>query len=127
MQRALILILVTVLLGTSMGLWMEHAILESCGTYRTEAAGLRTLVEEDRLPEALQVQAQLYAAWQGEERRLKTMVSHHHTRAVSEALYTLTTTLEQGWRKESLLALDALEDALADLEDDMQLRWENVL
>lgn len=127
MQRALILIVVTVLLGTCAGLWMEHAIGRSCGIYLEEVYLLRTLVEQDRLPEALERQAQLYAAWQGEERRLKTMVSHHHTRAAAEALLTLTTALEQGWRREALLKLDALEDALRDLEGDMQLRWENVL
>lgn len=127
MQRAVILMVVMVLLGVSAGVWMEHAIGQSCQSYLAEVHALRRLVEADRLPEALDRQSLLYAAWQGEEKRLKSMVSHHHTRAAAEALLTLTTALQQGWRKEALLSLDALEDALADLEGDMRLRWENVL
>ena len=69
----------------------------------------------------------LYASWQGESRKLNALVSHHHTRAVDEALLQLDTALRHDWREEVLKALDALRFSLMDLETDMILRWENVL
>lgn len=127
MQRAVILIVVMALVGTVGGLWMERSLDGICAFYLEETAALRRLVKEGSLLQALEKQARLYARWQGEERKLKAMVSHHHTRAAAEALLALTTSLEEGWRMEALLRLDALEDALVDLRSDMRLGWENVL
>ncbi len=127
MRRAVILILTMTLLGISTGLWMENSLRDTCWRYMGQAASVRQLVEERRLSEALEEQALLFAAWQGDVQRLNALVSHHHTRAVDEALLTLTTALEHGWQDEALLALDAVQFALNDLETDMTLRWENVL
>ena len=127
MQRALILITVTVLLGTAAGLWMENSLGEICEEYLRAAEGVRQLVLADDLSAALQEEAYLHARWQGQVNKLQALVSHHHTRAVEEALLTLATSLEEGWRKEALLSLDALSEALRDLEADMRLGWENVL
>lgn len=127
MRRAVLLILAMTLLGVAAGVWMEHSLCRICEGYLETAARLRVLVAEGRLEEALEEQQLLYGLWQREERRLKAMVSHHHTRAASEALLRLGTALAEGWRKEALLALDAFHDALADLESDMRLLWENVL
>jgi len=126
-RRAVILILVMAVLGTVCGLWMERSLDGICAFYLEETEALRRLVKEGSLPQALERQAKLYARWQGEERKLKAMVSHHHTRAAAEALLALTTSLEEGWRMEALLRLDALEDALVDLRSDTRLKWENVL
>ncbi|MBR4069103.1 MAG: DUF4363 family protein [Clostridia bacterium] len=127
MQRALILLTVTVLLGAAAGLWMETSLGGICDDYRSGAEEVRRLVLAGDLSAALQEQAYLHARWQGEVGRLQAMVSHHHTRAVEGALLTLATSLEEGWRRDALLSLDALSEALRDLEDDMRLRWENVL
>lgn len=127
MRRAVILILVMLVLGTAAGLWMQTALDRLCEDYLGRVEALRSLVEEDRLVEALTEQAYLFARWQGEEGKLKALVSHHHTRAADEALLRLTTALEHGWRKEALLSLDTLRDALEDLREDVRLMWENVL
>ncbi|MBE5795000.1 MAG: DUF4363 family protein [Clostridiales bacterium] len=127
MRRAVILIVVMCLVGLSAGVWMEQSLRESCGWYRAQGEMLRNLVTAEALSEALQKEAYVQAHWQGEVRKLNALVSHHHTRAVDDALLKLTTSLEMGWQKEALLSLDALRDALDDLEMDMTLRWENVL
>ncbi len=127
MQRAVILILVMALIGIGAGVWMESSLRSTCQQYLDEAQAVRQLVEVEAWPEALQRQAYLYASWQGEAQRLNGLVSHHHTREVDEALLCLTTALEEGWRKEALLALDGLCFSLDDLITDMSLRWENVL
>lgn len=127
MWRAVILIVVMVLLGGGVGIWMETSLRDTCHSYLVQGEQVRQLVKADALSEALQEQAFLFASWQGEVRKLNALVSHHHTRAVDEALLKLTTALEMGWQKEALLALDAFSDSLVDLEADMTLRWENVL
>lgn len=127
MKRAVILIMVMTLLGAGVGIWMELSVQETCGWYRAQEEALRQLVEADALSDALQEQRYIHARWQGESRKLNAMVSHHHTRAVDEALLALGTALEHGWQREALQALDALYDSLLDLEVDMTLRWENVL
>lgn len=127
MKRAVILIVVMTLLGAGAGIWMERSLLETCDWYRTQEESLRQLVEADALADALQEQRYVHARWQGESRKLNAMVSHHHTRAVDEALLALGTALAHGWQREALHALDALYDSLQDLEMDMTLRWENVL
>jgi len=126
-RRAVILILVMTLLGTGVGLWMEISLRSTCQQYLEQTRHIRQLAEAGALGEALQEQAYLYACWQGEVRGLNAIVSHHHTRAVDDALLKATTSLENGWQKEALLALDEVQDALEDLETDMTLRWENVL
>lgn len=127
MRRAVILIVAMLVLGTAAGVWMQTALDRLCGHYLSEVEALRRLVEADRLAEAHTEQAYLFARWQGEKGKLKALVSHHHTRAADEALLLLTTALEQGWRKEALLSLDMLRDALEDLQGDVRLKWENVL
>ena len=127
MRRALILITVMTLLGTSVGLWMESRLGDICADYVARAEDVRNLIQSGRMEEAAVEQACLFACWQGETRRLNAMVSHHHTRAVDEALLALSTALEEGWRLEALQALDAAQFALRDPESDMTLRWENVL
>ena len=127
MKRAVILIVATVLLGTVAGLWMENSLGEICAEYLRAADEVRQLVLADAFSAALQEQAYLHARWQGEVGKLQALVSHHHTRAVEESLLTLATSLEEGWRREALLSLDALSEALRDLEEDMRLRWANVL
>jgi len=126
-KRSVILILVMTLLGTGVGLWMESSLRETCQWYIERAMGLRQLVEAGSLQEALQEQTYLYARWQGEAQKLNAMVSHHHTRAVDEAMMRLATALKMGWQIEALLSLDALQFSLVDLETDMTLRWENVM
>ena len=127
MKRSVILILVMTLLGTGVGLWMENSLRETCQWYLGQAMALRQMVEADALQDALLEQAYLYARWQGEAQKLNAMVSHHHTRAVDEAMLKLATTLEMGWQLEAMLSLDALQFSLEELEADMTLRWENVL
>lgn len=127
MRRAVILIVVMTLLGTGAGLWMERSLQRSCREYAHHAAQIRELLEAGDTDRAQQEEALLHAHWQGDERWLKTLVSHHHTRSVEEAMVRLVTSLEHGWYREALLALDAFSDALADLEDDLVLSWDNVL
>lgn len=127
MRRALILITVMLLVGTGSGLWMESWLSGICGEYLALTETVRSLILEGRTEEAAAEQAFLFASWQGVTRRLNGVVSHHHTRAVDEALLALSTAIEQGWRLEALEALDAAQFALRDLESDMTLRWENVL
>lgn len=127
MRRALILITVMMLLGTSVGLWMENRLGDICADYVARTEAVRELILSGRMEEAAEEQAYLFASWQGETRRLNAVVSHHHTRAVDEALLELSTALDEGWRLEALQALDAAQFALRDLESDMTLRWENVL
>ena len=127
MRRALILITVMTLLGLSMGLWMESWLGGICAEYVAQTETVRKLILDNRMEEAAAEQAYLFAVWQGQTHRLNAVVSHHHTRAVDEALLNLSTALEEGWRQESLLALDAVQFALRELESDISLRWENVL
>jgi len=127
MQRAVILLVVMTLLGVGLGIWMETGLSVVCHRYLAQAEVVRQLVETHALEEALQEERFLYASWQGESRKLNALVSHHHTRAVDEALLQLDTALHHGWQEEVLLALDALRFSLMDLETDMTLRWENVL
>ena len=127
MQRAVILLVVMTLLGVGLGLWMETGLSTVCQRYLVQAEAVRRLVETNEMGEALEEERFLYASWQGESRKLNALVSHHHTRAVDEALLQLDTALHNGWREEVLLALDALRFSLMDLETDMTLRWENVL
>lgn len=127
MQRAVILLVVMTLLGVGLGLWMETGLSAVCQRYLVQAEAVRRLVETNEMGEALEEERFLYASWQGESRKLNALVSHHHTRAVDEALLQLDTALHNGWREEVLLALDALRFSLMDLETDMTLRWENVL
>lgn len=127
MQRAVILLLATVLVGTAAGLWMENCLGDICADYLRATDVVRQLVLVGDLSAALQEQAYLHARWQGEVGKLQAMVSHHHTRAVDDSLVTLATSLQEGWRREALLSLDALSEALRDLDEDMRLRWQNVL
>lgn len=127
MQRAVILLVVMTLLGVGLGIWMEMGLSAVCQRYLAQTEVVRQLVETDATEEALQEERFLYASWQGESRKLNALVSHHHTRAVDEALLQLDTALRHDWREEVLKALDALRFSLMDLETDMILRWENVL
>ena len=58
----------------------------------------------------------LHAQWQHDAVWLNYLISHHHTRAVSTAMVELSTALERQWDTETFQALDALEDALRDVE-----------
>lgn len=127
MQRAVILLVVMTLLGVGLGIWMEMGLSAVCQRYLAQTEVVRQLVETDATEAALQEERFLYASWQGESRKLNALVSHHHTRAVDEALLQLDTALRHDWREEVLKALDALRFSLMDLETDMILRWENVL
>ena len=127
MQRAVILLVVMTILGAGLGIWVETGLSAVCQRYLAQAEVVRQLVETYATEEALQEERFLYASWQGESRKLNALVSHHHTRAVDEALLHLDTALHNGWREEAILALDVLLFSLMDLETDMTLRWENIL
>ncbi len=127
MRRAVILIVVMTLLGIGLGTWMERSLQLCCRTYADSAGQIRQWLENGDTDRARQEEALLHSRWQEDESWLKMLVSHHHTRSVEESLVKLATSLEHGWYREALLALDAFSDALADLEDDMVLRWDNVL
>ena len=69
----------------------------------------------------------LHAQWQHDAVWLNYLISHHHTRAVSTAMVELSTALERQWDTETFQALDALEDALRDVEQSDFPYWENIL
>ncbi|MBE5801975.1 MAG: DUF4363 family protein [Clostridiales bacterium] len=127
MRRAIVLITVMTLLGVSLGIWMEYSLNRFVGEYLEQAEQVRRLTAEKRLDQALEEQAYMHARWQGEVGWLNCLISHHHTREVNEALLKLTTSLEEGWRKESLMALDELTDALADIREGVAFHWQNIL
>lgn len=56
-----------------------------------------------------------------------TLSATTNTRAVSTAMVELSTALERQWDTETFQALDALEDALRDVEQSDFPYWENIL
>lgn len=127
MQRALTLILVLTIFSFGLGIWVDAAQQNTARCYLDGYALVRELVEKGRSDAAAQEQAYLHARWQHDEVWLNCLISHHHTRAVSTAMLTLATALEQRRSYETLAALDQVADALREIETSDSARWENIL
>lgn len=127
MRRALWLISVILTLILALGLWMDLSQQNVARTYLASVAQIRALTEEGKQEEALQEQRYLHALWQRDELRLNCLISHHHTRAVSAAMTELGDAISHRWEPETLQALNALEEALREVERSDFPYWENIL
>lgn len=127
MRRAITLVIVLTVFSFGLSLWTDLCQRDTARRYLDALAELRGLLLENRIEEAEDEQAYLYAIWQHDAKWLNCITSHHHTRAVNTAMLKLTTALEQGWRDESLRALDEVMDALEDIETSDFTTLENVL
>lgn len=116
MRRALTLIITLTLLSFGVGAYLDDLQHDTAERYLAQLDHLRALLLKEDFSKARLEQAHIHALWQHDERWLKCMVSHHHTRAVSEALLKLATALEQRWADEALLALDEAVSALLDVQ-----------
>lgn len=127
MRRALILIISLSLLSFGSGYALDHLRQRTAEQYLAHTEEVRQLALAARWQEA-QAQARLiYARWQQDERWLKCLISHHHTRAVEAGFLRLDTALANRWADEALPAADDLYLALVEIRDDHMARLENVL
>ena len=119
MRRSVILITVILVLCLSLGIWMDVSQQQVARKYLDSVRLIRELAYDE--------QRYLHAKWQHDAVWLNYLISHHHTRAVSAAMVELSTALERQWDTETFQALDALEDALRDVEQSDFPYWENIL
>ena len=127
MKRAIILITVLTLGLVGLSLWMDTTQTRTAEAYRARVPVIRDALRAERYDDALLYQSELHALWQHDVGWLNCLVSHHHTRAVNTALTALATALENRWPTEALQALDALDDALGDVQKSDAPLWENIL
>ena len=127
MRRAIVLITVLTLVAVGLGLWTDLLQQRVAREYLEGATLLRTYLKESDSQAAAHEQAYLHAKWQQDAKWLNCLISHHHTRAVSTAMISLATALDMGWEEEIYQALDALEDALKDVEQSDFPYLENIL
>ena len=127
MRRSVILITVILVLCLSLGIWMDVSQQQVARKYLDSVRLIRDLADSGQQVQAYDEQRYLHAQWQHDAVWLNYLISHHHTRAVSTAMVELSTALERQWDTETFQALDALEDALRDVEQSDFPYWENIL
>lgn len=127
MRRATILTLALALALVGGAVVCDNAQRSTAIAYRKQAFGLREMVDRGEMDKALTEQAYLHALWQHEEKWLNCIISHSHTRDVSASLTRLSTALENRWRDEALRELDALDEALGEIELSDWPMLENIL
>lgn len=127
MRRSVILITVILTLCVSLGVWMDVSQQRVAREYLDSVRLIRDLADGGQQEQACDEQRYLHAQWQHDAVWLNYLISHHHTRAVSAAMVELATALERRWDIETFQALDALEDALHDVEQSDFPYWENIL
>ena len=127
MRRSVILISVILTLCIALGVWMDVSQQRVAREYLDSVRLIRDLADSGRQAQAYDEQRYLHAQWQHDAVWLNYLISHHHTRAVSAAMVELATALERQWDTETFQALDALEDALRDVEQSDFPYWENIL
>ena len=127
MKRALILIISISVIGFGCAMWLDHLQQETAMGYLRALEGVRRSVLDGRMEEARSEERYLHALWQHDARWLNALVDHHHTRDIGGALVHLSTALELGWQEQAILALDEAQDALEEVAQSEQPRWENIL
>lgn len=127
MRRALILIISITVLGFGGAMWLDHLQQSTAMGYLQALEGVRSCVRAGRLEDARQEERYLHALWQHDARWLNALVDHHHTRDIGGALVRLATALELDWEREAIMALDEAQDALEEVAQSEQARWENIL
>ncbi|NLO85710.1 MAG: DUF4363 family protein [Clostridiales bacterium] len=127
MKRAIILIVVLSIIGFGGGAWMDKVQSDTAESYQGNVSLIRQWMKQGDTEKAAIEQARLYAKWEGDVKWLNCITSHHHTRAVSQALLELSTAFEFGWEDEIYRALDQARDALTDVGSGDRLTIENVL
>ena len=106
MRRALALIVVLGLLSFGSGWYLDRVRMQTAQQYMQALTQVRSSILDNRWQDALTLSRELYALWQRDERWLKCLISHHHTREVQAALIRLDTGLVQHWADEALPAVD---------------------
>lgn len=127
MRRSVILITVILTLCVPLGVWMDVSQQRIAREYLDSVRLIRNLADGGQQEQACDEQRYLHAQWQHDAVWLNYLISRHHTRAVSSAMVDLSTALERRWDVDALQALDALEDALRDVEQSDFPYWENIL
>lgn len=127
MRRALILILSITAISFGGAAWLDHLQQSKAMGYLRALEGVRTAVMNGRIAEAQREERYLHALWQHDARWLNALVDHHHTRDISGAMVKLSTALELAWPQQAILALDEAQDALEEVAQSEQARWENIL
>ena len=118
MRRALILIISLSLLSFGCGFWLDHLRFRTADEYLQQAEAIRLLAQKERWQEALKQERLVCAHWEQDERWLKCLIEHHHSRAVDAAFLQLDTALVNQWMDEALPALDELHMALTEIRED---------
>lgn len=127
MRRAIILIVVLSIIGFGGGAWMDRVQSNTAESYQGNVSLIRQWMKQGDTEKAAIEQARLYSKWEVDAKWLNCFISHHHTRAVSQALQELSTAFEFGWEDEIYRALDRTRDALMDVQCGDRLTIENVL
>ena len=126
MRRALILICTLTLFCFGTGTWMDRLQCRTAESYLSRLAEVRSLILDSQMEEAAQKQSFVHALWQHDEQWMNCLISHHHTRAVSEAMLHLATALEMRWTLEALEAVDDAWAALEEISESHVAKWSNV-
>ena len=127
MRRALILICTLTALMLAVGITCDRTQTATGEAYLERLPEVRNALYLEDFDRAYELSAYLHACWQGDERWLNCLISHHHTRAVNTALMKLATAIELTDRDEALRALDETEDALTDVSRSDAALFENIL
>lgn len=125
MKRAIILITVLTVLSLAVGISIDLFQATTAENYLRELPSIRKSVLQEDMVAAYELQSLLHANWQHDAGVMNHFISHRHTRAVSKAMYELATAIEMNWQKEALQAIDALENALTDVQSGDFYKWEN--
>ena len=126
MRRALILIITLSLLCFGAGLTLDRLQVSTAQQYLNRLHGLRMLVEDEAFSDASAGHRSLHAQWLRDEKWMNCLISHHHTRAVSEAMQQLETALRMGWQVESMQAINDALAALEEIHDAHRMSLQNV-
>ena len=127
MRRALSLILVLSALAFGSGFYLDNLRQKTAWNYLQRTEEIRRLTLAENWQAASEGVRMAFALWQHDERWLKCLISHHHTREVNAALLRLDTSISQRWMDEALPAADELHNALLDIYESHMPQLENIL
>ena len=127
MKRALILIIALSALTFGGGFWLDNRQQSTAMQYLNGLYGVRQLIQNGEMMDALSEQAYLHALWQHDAHWLNALADHHHTRDVESFMRHLATALQEQNRAQALWAMDDLIDAFEEISQRNMAAWENIM